>query len=53
MAKVHTLELVDMKAVAVGTAMRQGARHTLKVGAATGARESGQAAHRLRPLCRS
>jgi hypothetical protein len=42
-----------MKAVAVGPAMRQSARHALKVGAATGARESGQAAHPIKPFYRS
>jgi hypothetical protein len=42
-----------MKAVAIGSAMRQRSRHALQIGAAAAARESGQAAHPLRPLYRN
>jgi hypothetical protein len=53
MAKEHTPQIVDMKAVAVGPAMRQSGGHALKVGAAAAARESGQPAHPIRPFCRN
>ncbi len=53
MTEEHTPDLVDMKAVAIGSAMRQRSRHALQIGAAAAARESGQAAHPLRSLCRS
>jgi hypothetical protein len=53
MTEEHTPDLVDMKAVAIGSAMRQRSRHALQIGAAAAARESGQAAHPLRPLYRN
>jgi hypothetical protein len=53
MAEEDAPGLVDIKAVAVGPAMRQSGGHALKVGAAAAARESGQPAHPIRPFYRN
>src|SRR6476619_1219839 len=53
MPEEYTPELVDIKAVAIGAAMRQRAGHALEVGAAAPSRKSGQPAHPIRPFCRN